>query len=82
MIFMASSDRLQKAKERLNAYYEAELAVLSGQEYRIGTRTMRRADLIEIRKAINELEGLVQQLEASQSGSTSARARRVVLRDI
>lgn len=77
-----AADRLLKAKERLNAYYEAELAVLAGQEYRIGTRTMVRADLSEIRKAISELEKLVQLLEASQSGDTSARARRVVLRDI
>lgn len=75
-------ERLQKAKDRLNAYYEAELAVLAGQEYRIGTRILRRADLAEIRAAINELEKLVHQLEAQLSGSTAARARRVVLRDI
>lgn len=75
-------ERLQKAKDRLNAYYEAELAVLTGQEYRIGSRTLRRADLAEIRAAINELEKLVRQLEAQLSGSTAARARRVVLRDI
>lgn len=75
-------ERLQKAKDRLNAYYEAELAVLTGQEYRIGSRTLRRADLTEIRAAINELEKLVQQLEALASGNTTAGARRVVLRDI
>ncbi len=74
--------RLQKLKERLNAYYEAEIAVLAGQEYRIGSRTLRRADLKEIRVAINELEKLVQQLEAQLSGSTAARARQVVPRDI
>jgi hypothetical protein len=73
-----SVNRLIKAKERLNAYYEAELAVLSGQEYRIGTRSLRRADLQQIRTAINELERLVQQLE----GSTANRVKRVVLRDI
>lgn len=75
-------ERLQKAKERLNAYYEAELAVLTGQEYRIGTRILRRADLAEIRAAINELEKQVQRLEALVSGNSSARARRVVPRDI
>jgi polyhydroxyalkanoate synthesis regulator phasin len=77
-----STDRLQKAKDRLNAYYEAELAILAGQEYRIGTRTLRRADLKEIRSAINELEKLVQRLEAQASGDTTARTRRVVIRDI
>lgn len=77
-----SADRLQKAKERLAAYYEAEMAVLTGQEYRIGSRTLRRADLEQIRSAINELERLVQQLEAQASGSTANRVKRVVLRDI
>jgi uncharacterized membrane protein len=77
-----STDRLQKAKDRLNAYYEAELAVLSGQEYRIGSRNLRRADLQEIRSAINELEKLIQQLEDQASGNTANRTRRVVLRDI
>ncbi len=75
-------ERLQKAKDRLNAYYEAELAVLVGQEYRIGSRTLRRADLQEIRAAINELEKLVQQLEAQLNSNTAIRSRRVVLRDI
>lgn len=77
-----STDRLQKAKDRLNAYYEAELAVLSGQEYRIGSRNLRRADLQEIRSAINELEKLVQQLEDQVNSNTANRVRRVVLRDI
>ncbi|QQE75710.1 peptidylprolyl isomerase [Brevibacillus composti] len=70
------------AKERLQAYYQAELAVLSGQEYRIGTRTLRRADLSEIRKAISELERQVQQLENQAAGNRSARARRIVIRDL
>lgn len=77
-----STDRLQLAEDRLNAYYQAELAVLTGQEYRIGTKLMRRADLAAIRAAINSLEGQVQRLEAQQSGNTSSRVKRVVLRDI
>lgn len=77
-----SADRLQLAKDRLNAYYEAELAILSGQEYKIGSRTLRRADLKEVRAAINALERQVQELEALQNGNTTARARRVIIRDI
>lgn len=77
-----STDRLQLAKDRLQLYYEAEIAVLTGQEYRIGSRTLRRADLKEIRAAINALEKQVQILEARQTGDTSSRARRIVLRDI
>ena len=75
-------ERLTKAKERLNAYYEAELAILAGQEYKIGSRTLQRADLKEVRQAINALEKQVQQLEDRINGNTSNRARRVVIRDI
>lgn len=77
-----ANTRLDMAKERLQAYYQAELAVLSGQEYRIGTRTLRRADLSEIRKAISELERQVKQLENQAAGNRSDRARRVVIRDL
>lgn len=78
-----AAERLELAKQRLQQYYEAELAVLSGtQEYRLGSRTLRRADLKEIRSAISALERQVQQLEAQVNGNTSSRARRVVLRDI
>lgn len=77
-----STDRLQLAKDRLNAYYQAEMAVLTGQEYTIGSRSLKRADLAQIRSAIKELEGHVQTLEAQASGNTANRARRIVLRDI
>jgi len=65
---MSVSDRLTKAKERLAAYYEAEMAVLSGQSYKIGTRSMTRADLTEIRAAITSLENAVEELTAQASG--------------
>ncbi|EJO5349063.1 hypothetical protein NRP93_003215 [Clostridium botulinum] len=74
--------RLEKAKERLNYYYEAELAVLSNQEYRIGTRTMRRADLAEIRRAITDLEKQIKQLEALESRKGTRRVFRGVPRDL
>ena len=41
--------------QRLKAYYEAEQAVLSGQSYTIGNRTLTRANLSEIRRAIDDL---------------------------
>lgn len=53
-------------ESRLIAYKEAELAILKGQEMRVGDRTWRRADLSEIRKAIKELES---QVAREQSGS-------------
>lgn len=48
--------RKERLEYRLNAYYKAEMAVLSGQKYQLGTKSLTRADLSEIRKAINELE--------------------------
>ena len=74
-------ERLERIKERLQSYYDAELAILQGQEYRIGTRTLRRADLVQVQKAINELEQQKSILEARISGAPRA-SKRVVLRDI
>lgn len=76
------SERLIKAKQRLDAYYEAELAVLSGQEYRLGSRLLRRADLAEIRQAIKDLELQVSQLEAIDAGKGPRRAIRITPRDV
>lgn len=41
--------------ERLARYIEAEKAVLMGQSYTIGNRTLTRADLSSIRVAIDNL---------------------------
>ena len=65
---MSVSDRLAKAKERLTAYYEAEMKVLSGQAFKIGTRSLTRADLAEIRVAITNLENSVEELTAQAAG--------------
>ena len=77
-----ASERLIKAKERLNAYYDAELAVLSGQSYTLGSKTLTRANLAEIRRAIRDLESLVFELESVESGRGSRKAFRVTPRDL
>lgn len=41
--------------ERLKMYLEAEKRVLCGQSYTIGNRQLTRANLAEIRKAIDDL---------------------------
>lgn len=41
--------------ERLKMYLEAERRVLCGQSYTIGNRQLTRANLAEIRKAIDDL---------------------------
>lgn len=58
-------ERLERYKKRLAMYYEAEEAVLSGQEYKIGTRSLKMADLSTIRSAIGELEGQIESLEVN-----------------
>lgn len=77
-----ASERLTKAKGRLTAYYDAELAVLSGQAYTIGSRSMTRANLAEIRKAIQELESLVSGLESVAAGGGHRKTFRIIPRDL
>lgn len=79
---MAIKDRLDRAKQRLNAYYEAELAVLAGQEYKMGTKSLTRADLGEIRNAISNLEKQVDELESVAAGKGRRRSLRAVPRDL
>lgn len=43
------------AAERLALYLEAEAKILRGQEVRMGDRSLKMADLVEVRKAITEL---------------------------
>lgn len=57
-------ERLERLKKRLNLYYEAEEAVLLNQEYVIGTKSLKRADLSTIRAPIKDIEKQVEQLEA------------------
>ena len=57
-------ERLKRLKKRLEMYYEAEEAVLLNQEYTIGTKSLKRADLSAIRSAIKEFESQIEQLEA------------------
>lgn len=67
--------------ERLKQYLEAEQAILSGgQSYKIGNRTLTRADLSEIRDAINHLLAAGATLDGSQNGPRK-RALQVIMRD-
>ena len=58
-----SAIQLEVAKKHLNAWLEAELAVTQAQSYTIGSRTLTKANLTEIRNAIAYWEGKVEQLE-------------------
>jgi len=74
--------RLERTQERLNAYYDAELAVLSGQSYRIGSREMTRADLGVIRQTISDLENQIDELQSIKDGRERRAAFRIIPRDL
>lgn len=69
--------------ERLKLYISAERAILSGQSYTIGNRTLTRANLSEVRKAIDELlaTGATMDPEAPKPVH-SGRSKRVLFRDV
>lgn len=71
---------LDEAKQHLRAWLEAELAVSTGQRYKIGTRELTRADLGEIAERIRFWSNEVARLE--QGRERGARVLRVVPRDL
>lgn len=70
---MAGID-LTTAQTMLDAWIAAEQAVAKGQEYTIGNRRMRRADLSEIRNSVTFWNGEVQRLSAN-NGQPGIRVR-------
>ncbi len=69
---------LDTAQDHLEAWMEAEMMVTTHQSYQLGSRTLTRADLGEIRKTIDYWDAKVKSL----SGTGGGRARRVILRDL
>jgi triosephosphate isomerase len=69
---------LEIAHKHLEAWLNAELAVATGQSYRIGTRSLNRADLKEVSEQIKYWQGQVSQL--SRQGRN--RVYRIVPRDL
>lgn len=79
MLSEMQKKRLKRYEKRLEMYYEAEEAVLMNQEYSIGSRSLKRADLSTIRSAIEDLEG---QIETLKNSGGKNRAFRFIPRDI
>ena len=69
---------LQQAEKHLQIWLEAEKEIATSQSYRIGTRTLYRADLRQVREQIRYWQNLVDQL--SRSGRN--RVIRAVPRDL
>lgn len=64
---------LQQAETQLSAYLAAESAVLSGQAYSIGGRSVTRANLAEIRAGIDSWNARVVQLNNRTEGRSRGR---------
>lgn len=73
---------LETAKRHLDAWLEAELAITTGQSYTIGRRTLTRANLTEIRNAIDYWNKKVIALDNAKKAGGRNRVRRVVPRDL
>lgn len=70
---------IDEARENLKIWLEAERAVATGQSYKIGTRSLTRANLDQIADRIAFWRGEIDKLE---SGRTGARVMRAVPRDL
>ena len=73
MLTELQKKRLERYKKRLEMYYEAEEAVLLNQEYTIGTKSLKRADLSTIRAAIKDMEKQIETLEANDGKNKAGR---------
>lgn len=56
-------EQLLTARSRLEAYLKAESAILTSQEYWMGSKRLRRADLEDVQKKITELQKEIARLE-------------------
>ena len=73
---------LETAQKHLDAWLEAELAVTTGQSYTIGSRVLTRANLTEIRNAIDYWNKKVIVLDNAAKAGGRNRVRRVAPRDL
>lgn len=71
--------RIERVKKALDAYYDAEIQIVGGaQSYSVGSRSLTRANLTEIRKSIKDYENLLANLENQLNG----RGRNLTLRAV
>ena len=70
---MSSGITLAQAQTQLDAYLAAETAVLTGQEYEIAGRRMKRANLAELQAGIKLWNERVQSLTYAAAGRSRSR---------
>ena len=74
--------QIEIARHHLNAWLEAELELTTHQSYKIGSRSLTKADLGQIRKQIEYWQNRVAQLENAEKRGGRNRVVRVVPRDL
>lgn len=70
---------IEEARAKLQMWLEAEAAVATGQSYKIGTRSLTRASLSDIRQQISFWRNEVAKLESGRG--SGMRVFRAVPRD-
>lgn len=70
------------AQQHLDTWLEAEMVIATGQAYQIGSRSLTRANLTEVRNAIEYWANKLQQAESAESGKGRNPAYRAVYRDL
>ena len=73
---------LEIAQKHLDAWLEAEMQVTNAQSYTIGSRTLTKANLTEIRNAIEYWQQKVTILENLKKNNGRSRVKRFVPRDL
>ena len=79
---MAQKTRLDIAKKHLDAWLTAELEVTTHQSYTIGSRSLTKANLSEIRKEIDYWKNEVARLENIGKRGGRNRVFRAIPRDL
>ena len=75
---MSNQTEIATAREMVILWIDAEKAVMAGQDYRIGTRRLTRANLREIGERIRYWKGELAKLE----GRPRNRVRQIIPRDL
>lgn len=71
---------LEEAKDMLDRWIEAEKAVATGQSYKIGTRSLTRASVSEIKKQIAYWRNEISRIKSGRG--RGVRVMRAVPRDL
>ena len=79
---MANGISLEIAKKHLDAWLTAELEVTTHQSYTIGSRSLTKANLSEIRKQIEYWSDQVARMENIERRGGRNRVYRAVPRDL